>query len=54
VAEPPAYSAALLTFRRAPRPGAGDQPPPRPRLLAVDLIAVREPGGFTVEHYSPR
>lgn len=42
VAEPPAYSAALLTFRRGSR-----------RPLSVDMIAVQEPGGgFTVEHLS--
>jgi hypothetical protein len=42
VADPPAYTAALLTFS----PGSP------PRLTAVDLIEVREPaGGFSIQHY---
>jgi predicted phosphodiesterase len=42
VAEPPPYSAALLTFRRGER-----------RPLGVDIITVRAlGGGFTVDHLS--
>lgn len=43
VAEPPPFTAALLSFH----PGS------HPRLAAVDLIEVREPeGGFSIQHFA--